>query len=182
MGYQILAPAVAGADLLTSGEEAVDRNIVQSEYPLDSGTLFLTFFTARRSEPITKIVTGVYGTAAAGLTRARTGIWTVAANGDLSPLASSAASTTLWTATYQRHTATLTSTWNKAAGVRYAVGLFALGTGMPVLAAQAVKFLDVADAPRIQAELAGQTDLPAGTITAASLAAGYRRFQAIFQQ
>jgi hypothetical protein len=181
VGYQLLAPAVADANLLSVGEEAIDRGAVGAgEYPLDSGTIFFTFFTARRTEQITTIRTGVYGTAADGLDLARCGIWTVAANGGLTPLVSSVSDTDLWTATFTRHTATLSATWNKQAGVRYACGLLAVGDTMPVLAAQGVKYLDVADAPRIQAELAGQTDFPAGTIAAAPLADGYRRFQAIF--
>lgn len=181
-GYVLLGPAVADAGLLTSGEEAIDRGAVgPGEYPLDSGTIFFTFFTARKTEAITKIRTGVYGQAATGLTLARVGIWTVAANGDLVPLIASVNDTGMWTATYTRYSKSLASTWNKQAGVRYAAGKLAIGTQMPILAAQGVKFLDVADGPRIQGELAGQTNFPAGTIAAASLADGYRRFQAIFQ-
>lgn len=182
MGYQLLAPALVDADLLTVGEEAISRGEVgPGEYPLDSGKLFLTYFTARKTEPITRVRTGVYGTAAGGLTLARVGIWTAAVNGDLTPITASVNNTSLWNSTFANHVATLASTWNKQAGIRYACGLLAIGTDMPVLGAQGVKYLDGSDAPLIQAELAGQTDLPVGVIPGASLAAGYRRYQMVFK-
>lgn len=179
-GYTFAA-APHDPDLLTVGEEVAARDLVQSEYPLDTGTIFFTYFTARRTEPIAKIRTGVYGTAGATLTRARVGIWSVGAAGLLTPVASSTNDTAMWTGTFQSYPKALSATWNKTAGTRYAFGLLAVGPTMPVLAAHAVKYQDVAEPPRIQGELAGQTDFPAGAIADASLASGYRRFQAILQ-
>lgn len=178
-GYTFPGTAPQDPDLLVTGEEVTTRGLVQSEYPLDSGTIFFTYFTARKTEPITKIRTGVYGTAGATLTRARVGVWSVSAAGLLTPIASSTNDTAMWTGTFQSYAKSLSATWNKTAGTRYAVGLLAVGSTMPVLATHAVKFLDVADGPRVQGELAGQTDFPGGTIADASLANGYRRFQAI---
>lgn len=180
-GYRMLAPSTGDAELLTTGEEAIARGAVgPGEYPLDSGKLFFTIFTARKTEPITQVRTGVYGTASGGLTVARVGIWSVAAGGDLTPVTASDNDTGLWNSTFSNHTATLADTWNKVAGVRWAFGLLAVGDDMPVLGAQGVKYLDGSDPPVLQAELGGQTDFPEGVIAAGSLSAGYRRYQAIF--
>lgn len=164
-------------DLVTSGEEVMPRETVASEYSLDSGTCFFTYFTARKSESITQIATAVYGTAGATLTRARVGIY-LASGGTLSLVAASANDTSMWTATFTTYTKALSATWSKVAGNRYAFCTFAAGTTMPVLGCQQNRYQDVARAPRIQGELAAQSDLPA-SLSEASLANGYRRFQAI---
>lgn len=165
-------------DLLTTGEEVLPRGTVSDEYPLDSGTVFLSFFTARKSESITHVETSVYGTAAAALTVARVGIYQSSA-GTLTLLAASANdAAALWSATFTTYSKTLTSTFNKIAGNRYALALLAVGDTMPVLGCQLERFQDASRVPRIEGDLTGQTDLPA-TIAESGLATGYRRFQGI---
>jgi hypothetical protein len=162
-------------DLVTVGEEVMPRETVASEYALDTGTAFFTYFTARKSEPITQVSTAVYGIAAATLSRARVGIYQ-ASGGTLSLVAATANDTSMWTATFTTYPKALSATWNKVAGNRYAFCVLAVGTTMPVLGCQQNRYQDVARAPRIQGELAGQTDLPA-SVSEAGLANGYRRFQ-----
>jgi hypothetical protein len=177
VGYQLLSPGGQDPNLLTVGEEVAPRDLVQLEYPLDSGTCFFSYFTARKTEPITKVQTGINGNAAASLTLARIGLYT-ASGGTLTLVASTANDTSLWTATGTPYQKTLSATFNKTAGVRYAVCLLAVGTTMPVLECIAVRYQSAGFAPRLQGELAGQSNLPAST-PESGLASSYRRFQAI---
>ena len=177
MGYTLLPGGSPDLNLLASGEEVLPRDLVQVEYPLDSGTCFFSYFTARKTEPITKVQTGINGTAGASLTIARVGVYT-AAGGTLTLVAASANDTSMWTATSTPYPKALSGTFNKVAGVRYAVCLLAVGTTMPVLECIPVRYQSAGFAPRIQGELAGQANLPA-SVSEAALAASYRRFQAI---
>lgn len=165
-------------DLLTTGEEVIPRGMVSDEYPLDSGTCFFSYFTARKTEAITHVETSVYGTAATSLTVARIGIYQ-SSGGTLTLLAASANdAAALWSATFTTYSKTLTSTFHKVAGNRYALCLLAVGSTMPVLGTQLERFQDAARAPRLEGDLTGQTDLPA-TVAESGLAVGYRRFQGI---
>jgi hypothetical protein len=175
-GYTLLS-AAQDPNLLASGEEVLPRDLCQLEYPLDSGTCFFTYFTARKTEPITKVQTGINGTAGASLTLARVGVYT-AVGGTLTLVASSVNDTTMWTATSTPYQKALSATFNKVAGVRYAVCLLAIGVTMPVLECIAVRYQSAGFAPRIQGELAAQSNLPAST-PESGLSTSYRRFQAI---
>lgn len=164
--------------LLTSGEEVVPRQWCASEYPIDTGTVHLTYFTARKTEVITQVASSVYGTAAATVTTARMGVYQ--SDGTTASLVAATANDTgLWAATFTTYTRALSAPWYKVAGHRYAYAAFAVASTTPVLGCQQYRYQDAARAPREQGELSGQTNLPA-TITEASLAAGYRRFQGVF--
>lgn len=179
-------PAAAGSqasltstlDLVTTGEEIIPRELVASEYAPDSGTVHLTYFTGRKSQTITQVATAVYGTAGASLSKARLGLYR--SDGTTLTLeASSAHDAALWSATFTTYTKALSAPWVEVAGTRYAFAIFAVGAGAtPILGCQQNRYQDVAYPPRIQGELAGQTDLPA-TIAESGLANGYRRFQGI---
>jgi hypothetical protein len=130
--------------------------------------MLLVYFTAQVTEPITHLAVSP-NTAASGLTLARSGVYSVGTSGALSALlASSASDTSQWTIATPglggtNATATLTSTFSKVAGTRYAIGLLAVGTTMPTfigvtpLAADAA---GVAVDPIICAKVTGQSDLP----------------------
>lgn len=177
MGYTLLSPGPPDSNLLVTGEEVLHRDLVQLEYPLDSGTCFFSYFTARKTEPITKVQTGINGTAGATLTIARVGVYT-AAGGTLTLVASTPNDTAMWTATGTAYQKAFSATFNKVAGVRYAVCLLAVGSTMPVLECIAVRYQSAGLAPRLQGELTGQANLPAST-PESGLATSYRRFQAI---
>ena len=135
----VSAHADAGdADLVEAGEEAVPRTAVADTYPLDTGTMFATYFRARKTEPITSVRTWVDGTAAASITLARIGVYEAAADGALTLLTATANDTALWNATYSPFTKALADTFEKAAGARYAIGLLAVGTTMRVAVCQGV--------------------------------------------
>jgi hypothetical protein len=172
------AALAAGFSLLASGEEAVPRVAMTNEDRPASGTLHLTFFTARKTEVITQVRTHVSSSAATGLTLARIGIFSVAANGDITLIASTPNDVTLWAATNTPYTKALSASWTKQAGVRYASGILGIGTQMPILECIPIRFQSAGFAPRLQGEVAA-SDLPASK-TDAQLSNQYRLFQCYF--
>jgi len=176
--YLTIAAANARGNLLTTGEEILPRDDVAGEVALVSGVAYFSFFTARKTETITTVRTATGATAASGLTLARIGIYSTDGT-TLTPVASTANDTALWNATNTMFPKTFTAAWNKVAGQRYAQCLLAVGTTMPILEGVQVRPNSVGLAPRIQGELSGQSNLPAGP-TEASLSSGFRRFQGIY--
>lgn len=168
-------------NFLDVGEEVFPREWANSEIAPDSGRLMLSYFTARKTETINRLLTGTGGAAYVGSApsgRARIGIYSVAGNGDLTLVASTTNDLTLWSATYTTYTPLLSSSFSKVAGNRYAIGILCVGTTMPQIECCQVRYHSAERSPRIQGELAGQTDLPS-SVTAGSLGRGFRKYQMI---
>ena len=130
----------------------------------------LVYFTARKSETVSSLRT-LSGTAAGATpTLCRVGLYGVAANGDLTLLASTANTTSLWSAATTRYDTALSASYAVTAGIRYAVGLLCVtGASLPTVyvnngGAAAEVGLD----PRLCGVVAGLTDLPS-SVTAASV-------------
>lgn len=170
---------IYNGNAISSGEEILPRLAVNGAQGLDaSGSLHLTYFTARKTEAITKIQMVTDATAATGTTLARMGIYSVDGSGNLTLLAATASDTTLFNASYSAFQRTLTTTFNKVKGTRYAMGVLLVGTGMPdVSAILSPAAVDSAIPPRLNGLVTGQADLPAN-ITAGTIAGDYRIFQA----
>lgn len=177
---------VASLSLLTTGEEAITREIIDSEDLPDTGTLFCTFFTARKTEAISKFFTSTLGQAAAGTTLARIGIYQ-STGGTSTLIAASASDVTLWANTFRTYQVPIAGTFNKVASTRYAVGLLWIGATPPLLPIQTINFQTAGPgasggnptmAPMLQLEITGQADLPA-TINENAQSNGFRRFQMI---
>jgi hypothetical protein len=160
---------------LTLGEETFCRFWANSSSAQAgaSGTMLLTYFTAQKTESITTLSVSP-GTAGAGLTLARYGVYSVGAAGALSSLlASSANNTSQWTIATPglngtNAAATLTSTFSKVAGTRYAIGLLAVGTTMPSFIGctpMAAAPADCAQDPRVCGVVTGQANLPASVVS-----------------
>lgn len=164
---------------ITLGEATLDRRLVASPGAGTSGDVNLAYFTATKTETITKLAMYSAGTAAATVTLIRFGVYSVAVNGDLTLLASTPNDTTLFAATNTRYSKTLSSSWSKVAYTRYAVGFIFVGTTVPAVygmtdanstaAVDAIWGLD----PRLSGRRTGQTDLPS-SITAANVVDGRR--------
>lgn len=165
--------------LLTSGEASIARFLAQtaSAGTLSNQALRLTFFTARKTEAITQIRIPSGPTAAAATpTVCRVGIYSVAANGDGTLVQSIANDTTLWAAGNTDYLRSLSGTFNKVAGQRYAMGWLCV-TGATAPTIPGFLFMGAgtpgnnasARAPRIGGSLSGQSDLPA-SFTDAGLA------------
>lgn len=159
-------------DALTTGESTIPRRLVTNN-TVSSGNqnLRLTFFTATKTETITqvRIVTGA--TAAVGATLARIGIYTVAGNGDLTLVASTANDTNLFIAANTVYTKSLSASLSKTRGQRYAVGVLVDGASTaPTFMGLFSSFsaAECAESPRISGFASGQTDLP-GSVSAGSI-------------
>lgn len=167
---------VIGAGSLTSGEEVFDRRFLTSRTVGTglSGTLHLTYFTARKTETITQVRT-VTGNVAAGATPTlcRVGLFEAAADESLTLVAATANDTTLWAATNSAYQRALTGSLAKVAGRRYAMGLLVVtGAALPQFfgAGNQTNISTIYNAaPRLAATLnSAYADLPA-SITAAAI-------------
>jgi hypothetical protein len=177
-----VSPGIGQA--LTSGEVPYDRRHVDVSPAFTSGDMVLTYFVACKTETITKIAMYSGGTAAATVTMVRFGVYSVATNGDLTLTNSTANDVSIFTTINTRYERTLTTSWSKVAGARYAVGMIVLATTMPTFlgstAAGSVLDAVYAREPRLSGSRGGQSDLPA-SVTAVNVGASRRSpyFEAI---
>ena len=155
-------------DLPTVGEITPTRDWYSNNVPLTtSGNLLLSYATAVRTEAINTLTT-YSGTNAAGATPTlcRVGVYSVAANGDLTLIAACANDTALWAATNTAYPKALTSTFNKVAGQRYAYACICVSAaGIPSLCGNLHAIANVPFiSPRVCAVVSGQADLPASIV------------------
>lgn len=175
----VLASELADLYDLTSGEATMTRRQINANN-LNPGNnnLRLTYFTAQRTETVTKVRT-VCNVVGAGATLSRIGVYSEdPATGNLTLVASTpAADTTLWTTT-GAVTKTLTAPFTKTRGVRYAVGILTVGTTTsPQLHGNGLAGLETWEVPRLSAIVAGQNDLPA-SIVSGGLASTWQQYYA----
>lgn len=121
------------------GESVYPREEFTTSVAAASQELILAGFVAKKSQSITQLRICTTGTAAAATpTIGRLGVYSRAANGDITLLAASANDTALCNAANTLFTKTLTTPFNKVAGVEYFIGLLIVsGAAMPTLAAPA---------------------------------------------
>lgn len=146
----------------------MDRETAGQSIALATGKAIFNGFTALADAPITSLSVFVRGTAAATITLARLGLYTVAGDGSVALVARTAASTTLGNATFAAAPAALDTTGGFPAayamtkGLRYALAALWVATTAPTLygnggsSAAANGFL-----PWCCTSLASQSDLPA---------------------
>lgn len=161
------------ADQLTAGEGTMRRrNIVSTAVATSTGSLRLSYFTARKTETITSLRL-ISGGTAAGATPSlvRAGVYTVADNGDLTLVASIANDTTIFANISTAYTRALSASLAKAAGQRYAVGILVVtaAAAPTVLGNNFVAASEAGQAPRLCAAFHGQTDLPASVTNAQAI-------------
>lgn len=176
--------ADAGPDALAVGEETFPRSWAASNIlPSTSGSLRLTFFTARKTETTVSVRVCSGGTAAAATpTLCRIGLWTVdSSDNSVSLVASTANDTALFAGTNTAYTKSWSSSYAKVAGQRYALGVLvvtgAASPTYPGLVMGGGLAAESAIAPRITGTLTGQTDLPS-SFTSAGLTTSVNRYYA----
>lgn len=99
-----------------------------------SGSILFTPFIAKRSEAITKVRVRVGATIAGTVTTIKGGIYQIDQNGNLSPIAITANTTTMCATANAAGTLTnLATTFNKVMGRLYATGFIFVGTTAPTL-------------------------------------------------
>ncbi len=170
-------PANVGVPLNT-GETTFDRRFIDAPAAPTSGDVTLTYFVASKTETITQLAMYSAGTSSSGATLVRYGVYSVATNGDLALITSTANDASIFSSQNTRYLKTLSVSWNKVAGSRYAVGYIVVAaTTMPTVygstAGGAVLDAVWAIEPRISGTRAGQADLPA-SVTAANVTSNRR--------
>lgn len=160
---------------LDSGDAFGDRYQGSSTQNMDSGVLHLTYFRASKSETITKVLTYIGGGNGSGLTLTQIGVFSVAANGDLTLIASTDPAASLWTSQYTTYNTNFQSSWSKTAGNIYAVGLLAIGSAMPWQSVCQLFEVLAALPPRINGRVNSQSSMPS-SVTSGSITTDYRMF------
>lgn len=148
----------------------------ENEVTVGVRELNLTYFEAPSALPVANIGCLTGSTAAASVTLAKFGIYSVDPSGNLTLIAATANTTGLFAGTYSGYQAALTASVSLAQGSMYAVGYLIDAVTMPTL----IGSYTVDDAnlpPRICGLLTSQTDLPS-SIPAGSVAHNYRVFYA----
>jgi len=176
-GSPILTAANQELDL-ADGENTFARRLINiAGLAPGNGNLRLTYFTAQRTETVTDVRT-LCTVASVGATLARIGVYSVASNGDLTLVASTANDTTLWESTGSV-TKALSASLSKVRGTRYAVGLLTVGTSTsPQLSGiEQVANTETAVEPRLSALVSSLADLPS-TIASGSLVATFHQYYA----
>jgi hypothetical protein len=183
---RIAIPGGLGTDpnALTVGEEVMPRLLADSTIGLASGQLKLTYFTAHKTETTTQVRV-ISGSTAAGATPTlvRLGLYSVAANGDLTLVASTANDTTLFAAVNSIYTRSWSSSYVKVAGQRYALGIVLVtAAATPIIAGKPSPTAmygsgELAASPRLTG-FSNQTDLPA-TLAAGSVGSNQQPFYGV---
>lgn len=142
------------------------RDAIGSVQTLSSGSAVFTYLTPVKDLTITKISMVASAAASSGLTLARFGLWTAAANDDLTLVARSANDTTIFgvvNTVYERSLDTaggFPASYTLLRGVRYAAGCLTVGTTAgSVRGATAGTAALAALPPRSSGSRTGQADL-----------------------
>jgi hypothetical protein len=164
--------ASAFTEILTDGEAVVNRAVASTAAALTSGNVQLAYFTAQKTELCSFLSTVTGGTAAGVPTFGGVGLYSVAANGNLTLLSSSGdLHATIWAGTFTEYKVALSPVVSKTAGQLYAVGALSVATTPPALVGASSAGFYFTQAPSRMAVLTGQATLPA-SITSGSLVGG----------
>lgn len=138
---------------------------------MGSGVVRFCYLVARRTEPITQVMLPSGNTAAGATpTLVKFGVYSVAANGDLTLLAATASDTAIFAGAQTDYVRALTSTITVNEGQLYAIAAIVVTAATAptvignLIATPNLNFQN----PRLTASLTGQSDLPA-SVTAGSL-------------
>lgn len=159
----------------TAGEDTYNRLLAMSGVALSTGSLRLTYFTARRTETITKAVLTTAATAAGATpTLVRAGIWEAGSDGALTLLVGSTPNdTALLASANTEYSKALSAPFVKQEGVLYAFGVLVVtAAAAPTVPGVTLTTPRSSGAthsrPRSCGVVSGQTDLPA-TVAAGSV-------------
>jgi hypothetical protein len=164
-----LADAIDLGDRLTTGDPIMNRRFATNQLGATNGFLRLSYLTATKSETVTSVRVPC-ATAGVGATLARIGVYSIDGSGNLTLIASTPNDTGLWIASSTSYTKSLSDSFSKVRGTRYAIGIISVGASTaPLLYGNnAVAGVEMSQPPRLSAILTSQTDLPS-TISVGSL-------------
>lgn len=177
---------ISSSDGLTTGQEVFSRAllITGSSIAAVSGSMRLTFFTARKTETSTQVRV-LSGTTAAGATPTlcRVGLFSVDSSDNGTLVASIASDTTIWAAANTSYTRSWSSSIGMVSGQRYALGqLIVTGQTLPSWAGYALMANAQSEAnlvPRLTGAVGSLSDLPSSFTAAALVATLNRHYGAI---
>lgn len=155
---------------LASGECVFPRIGMGTGAVMVSGTMYLSYWTAAKTEVVNELVMNGEGTAAGATpTYCAFGIYSVDGSGNLTLQGVTANDTTIFSTTYGSFTRVNTTPFTKVAGQRYAFASLVVSSfSMPNAAGYNGTMLLAAVAPRITGTVSGQTSIPA-SVTAANV-------------
>lgn len=166
--------------LVTTGEETQPRELASANSAVHPGTgiLWLTYFTARKTESCGAVrVPGGVTLAGATPTLVRFGMYEVAPDGSLTLVASTANDTTLFATAFNTATRSWTAPFIKVAGKRYAIGILIVSAAaMPSVYGNSGNSSELGRAPMICSQVSSLTDLPSTVTTAAQSTAAPGRW------
>lgn len=167
--------AAPAADPLASGFATIPRWAASSSSAAlpASGTMQLTYLPADKTQPVSTVYLRTGTTAAAATpTLCRIGLFSVAANGDLTLIASTVNDTTLFAATSTNYSKAFSAAAGITAGDRLALGILVIsGAALPTFAGGgAPGSSETAVGPRSAGQVSGLSDLPS-TVANASISA-----------
>lgn len=163
---------------LTSGQGTMPRLFAQSNaaVSMSTGTFRLTYFTAKTAFTTANVNLWCGGTAAGATpTLVRAGLYSIAANGDGTLVASFANDTTIFAAANTLYAKAWTTPVAVTAGARYAVGVIvvtaAAAPTLPGAGAHSASGINAGGtqwgvAPRVTGRIDAQSDLPSSFVAA----------------
>lgn len=167
---------------LATGEEVLPRPEINSTaISLTSGTMRLSYFTARKTETTTQVRVWSGGTAAAATpTVCRIGLYAIAADGTGTLVASTANDTALFAGITTAYTKSWSASYAKVAGQRYALGVLVVSAQtMPTLSGHSASLAtEMLVAPIMAATVASLSDLP-GSVSASPATGSGRPYAAV---
>lgn len=187
-----IAAAEGASRIVDAGEYVIPRRDIITESPATTGNLYMTHFTASRTETIQTIRTGIGGTVATSADHAWLGIasWD---GTNYTPVAASVDDPTRWTSGFQLYDTQIFAWdhpgeagfegWSKIAGQSYAFWVLWIGAGTaPSLPAGGGWYADALESPRVNAYIGSQTQPPAAPISGAFFGPDSRRFQGLMRR
>lgn len=154
-------------DDLLAGESTMSRRYITGSGTVALGSMYASFFTARKTETITQVRTVTGPTAQSGATLCRVGLFSVDSAGNLYLVASTANDTTLWAAANTAYTKVFSSSVLLTRGNRYAVGVLQVGgTAVSLAGNTAVLASEAFQPPALSAKVPSLSDLPSSVVAA----------------
>lgn len=178
--WAVLASGVRAGDIIT-GEQSISRYDATADFIAPaSGACTFMYFTAGSNRQVTKATMVCGSTARSTPTLIRIGLYTVAANGDMTLVASTPNDTALLASSYTPYEKALSVAYTFVPGQRYAAALLEVATtpgnvyGCPSFVSNA------GISPRICATKTGLSDLPASQTDATLTANNEKMFWIAF--
>lgn len=164
--------------LIEEGEEVVPRPMVRDLIPLQTGTMQLTHFLARKSETIASIRTTIGSAVATGAEHAWIWVYQLV-GGTWVKVAECSDDPTRWTSPNATYDSPLLAPWSKIRGETYAMAMLWIGSGdSPNLPGAANWALDAGLDPATSSYIGGQVS-PANPLNPAFTAPTGSRLQAV---